>query len=1161
MDFKSKRIVNIRMNKLLIKSITLITVIFFAFQNGWTSECFDDFKFMTGFERPTKSVLANGDYYKLSIPKSGVYKITRTLLTKMGVAQSFDPRNIKIYSNIGGHLAERNDESSISDLLELPIVVKGEQDGKFDNSDEIYFYAEGASKWLYDPISKIYNYKNNVYDVNNYIFLTISNSAGKRIKDVNLTTFAEYETTEFDNIQIWEEDKINLLSREINTQGSGKQWFGDYFRNGETKNYFQNFNFTKIKTSSIINVELLVASRSPFRSQFTLNTGKETGNVNTNSANISEIESDYAALGTISQSFTYNSDFKEMTLKYNGNAPTGEAWLDYIKLTSRGSLVFNKDNFIFSDQNAIGKIAKFIFDKPSPNLKVWNVTEIDKVQSYSLINSSLTMSKEDKLQWLVAFEENSCIEPSFISKIENQNLHSITKADMLVIFPKGFERAAQKIAIHRSQYDGLNVVIASIEEVYNEFSSGRKDATALRNFSKTIFDRDNKFKYLLLLGDGTYDSRHISNNTSDFSFLPVFETDQSINPIGSFPSDDYFALLSDLEGGQLTGALDIAVGRIPVKTPQEADTIIAKVINYDLSKESLGEWRSNVGFLADDEDYNIHLQQTDRIATKVEATNPELNVTKIYMDAFPQVSTPGGQRFPDVTQSLNNNIFQGLLTLAYLGHGGPQGLAQERVLQINDIRAWNNKRTPTVLITATCSLTGYDNPALVTAGEEAILNPNGGAVALFSTVRSVYSSENERLTSSVFDFIYKKVDGRGQRFGDIFVKAKNNQGQDTLSENTRKFALIGDPSQRIALPTDRVELTHINGLPSEKFTESVTALDKVTLRGEVKDLNNFLINNFNGNINITIFDKKSILETLANDGTSSKYKFDQYKNIVFKGSTKVTNGKWEISFVVPKDINYKIGFGKISMYAQSNNSDASGYFDQLKIGGDIKNTIADEKGPEIRLFINDTSFVDGGITNSNPTLLVDLYDDNGINLTGNSIGHDLTLDLIGPTKGSFILNEFYTSDLNRAGYGLVKYPLSKLAIGEYTIKVKAWDIANNSNSASISFRVIDKDSDFLESVYAYPNPFVSNVFFSLEHPFNNEDIVIDLSIFDTSGRLIKQVKEEKFASGSRESDVKWDGKENWGSELSKGVYYYKIKIKSKALGVEHESKFKKIIKL
>jgi hypothetical protein len=1149
------------MKKQILLKISILAIICVISQNGWSNELLLDNLSFNGFERPTKSVLSTGVYYKLSVPRSGVYKITKSLLTKIGITQNIDPRNIRIYSNVGGHLAERNSESSISDLLEIPILVKGELDGSFDSSDEIYFYAEGASKWGYNPISKKYKYTNNIYDISNYVFLTVSSSAGKRITDVKVNDVATYETSEFDNVQIWEEDKINLLSREINTQGSGKQWFGDYFRNGESKNYFQNFNFTKLKPSAIIEVELLAASRSPFRSEFTLNTGKENGNVFTNSVNISEIESDYAALGTIDQNFTYNSDFKELSLRYNGNAPTGEAWLDYIKLTSRGNLVHNKDNFLFSDRNAIGRPSKFIIDKPTLSLKIWNVTELDKVQSQLIQSSSFNIPKDDKLQWFVAFEEASCAEPTFVSKIDNQNLHSISKADMLVVYPKGFEKAAQRIATHRSQYDGLNVVIASIEEVFNEYSSGRKDATALRNFARTVFERDSRFKYLLLLGDGTYDSRHITNNTKDSPFLPVFETDESIHPIGSFPSDDYFALLNDQEGGQLTGALDIAVGRIPVKTAQEADTIIAKVIRYDLSNESFGDWRSNVGFLADDEDYNIHLQQTDRIASKVETTNPELYVSKIYMDAFPQVSTPGGQRFPDVTQTLANSIFQGLLTLAYLGHGGPQGLAQERVLQINDIRAWNNRQRPTVLITATCSLTGYDNPALVTAGEEAILNPNGGAVALFSTVRSVYSSENERLTSSVFDFIYRKVDGRGQRFGDIFVRAKNNQGQDTLSENTRKFALIGDPAQRIALPTDKVELTHINGLPAKSFTDAVTALDRVTLRGEIKDMNNFLVGNFNGNINLTVFDKKSILETLANDGTSSKYKFDQYKNIVFKGSAKVNNGKWEISFVVPKDINYSIGFGKLSMYAKSAIGDANGYYDQLKIGGDIKNTIADDKGPDIKLFINDTTFVNGGITNNNPTLLIDLYDDNGINLTGNSIGHDLTANLIGPTKGSFILNEFYTSDINRSGHGIVRYPLSKLAVGEYTINVKAWDIANNSNTASISFRVIEKDSEFLSSIYAYPNPFLSNVSFSLEHPFNNDEIAIDLSIFNTSGKLVKHVTVEKTASGSRESDIQWDGKENWSEELSKGVYYYKIKIKSKALGVEHESKFQKMIKL
>ena len=582
-------------------------------------------------------------------------------------------------------------------------------------------------------------------------------------------------------------------------------------------------------------------------------------------------------------------------------------------------------------------------------LVVWDIQDplLPISQEYEIQASTLAFGIDGSgPERFVVFDPKATFEkPAFDSQVANQNLHSIPSAELLVIYHPDFEEPARRLAQHRVDHNGYDVVMATIGEVYNEFSGGSVDPTAIRNFAAMLHRRDADFKYMLFVGDGTYDYRHLNADHSDDNFIPVYETDESMDPIRAFPSDDYFALLDDQEGETLLGAIDIAVGRLPVATLEEAEAVIDKIINYDLDPATLQDWRMRLVYIADDEDNNLHLNQSEDISRDVEEDNTLFNLNRIYLDAYQQLSTPGGARYPDVNAAINNSIFQGVLAMNYLGHGGHLGWAQERILGISDIQSWSNYDRLPLFITATCSFTGYDEPSYKSAGEQVLLNPTGGAVALMTTVRPVYSSSNKRLTDAVFNILFDIVDGEYRPIGDIMRIAKNSNSQDTIDLNARKFAIIGDPSMVLAYPEHQVIITEMNDQPVGGTPDTVGALQKVSLNGEVHHKDGGKMENFNGKAYITVYDKQQVVKTLANDPKSYEREFRNLSKIIFKGSATVVNGEFSAAFVVPQDIDYTYGAGKISVYASDEiSSDAGGHFSDFIVGGTGDNTQADTPG-------------------------------------------------------------------------------------------------------------------------------------------------------------------------------------------------------------------------
>ena len=571
-------------------------------------------------------------------------------------------------------------------------------------------------------------------------------------------------------------------------------------------------------------------------------------------------------------------------------------------------------------------------------------------------------------------------------------------------------------------------------------------------------------------------------------------------------------------------------------------------------------------FLADDEDSNIHINDADEIAVNVQDSSREYNVNKIYFDAFRQESTPGGARFPGATAALDRDIFRGVLIVNYLGHGGSKGWAQERVLRPEDIDGWRNEDQLPLFITATCSFTGFDDPGQVTAGEQCLLKPDGGAIGLLTTVRAVYASSNARLTRAVFDKILAPNGANVFPIGEVMRQAKNSVSSTRL--NSRKFFTIADPAMFLAIPTYNVTTTSINGQNiSQGFTDTLSALEKVTVEGIVTNSNGQLMADFNGTVYPTIYDKYITINTLVQDvgfrGSLPK-SFKLQKNLIFKGAASVVNGRFSFTFVVPKDINYNFGNGKISYYANDNQGrDANGYYEGIIIGGADPNAANDDQPPLVEVFMDDENFAFGGITSEDPTLFVKLADDNGINVAGNSIGHDLTGVLDENTQNTYVLNDFYESALDDYTKGSVRFPLFDLEEGRHTIRVKAWDIANNPAEGYTEFVVASSAQAALDLVLNYPNPFTTNTQFQFGHNLSGRLLDIQVQVFTISGRIVKTIETQRFAEGSRISDITWDGRDEYGDRLGKGVYLYKVKVKSLDEGSASvksvESDFEKLV--
>ena len=1110
-----------------------------------------------GYGQVTNSVLADGNWYKFAIDTTGVFKIDRNFLQQLGIStNNLNPKKIHIYGNGGHLLPEFNGDFRYDDLQENAIFIMGEEDNSFDSNDYILFYAQGPHSWEVNPIQEIVNHKQNIYSDQSYYFITINEDDGKRIQSSSpVVGDATTQITTFNDYIFYEKETINLFA-------AGKKWLGEDFSVDNELSIEIPFPNSVLNEPVNIKVRAVAASELPSTMEIKVNS-QVLFNLNFGAISSS---GNQASDRMQSATTTISSSTLPFHLNYNnGGNPSARAYLDYIEVSGKKQLIANDFQFSFRSFDAANTsgLVEYQIQNSENIFQIWEVT--DPINATNINNESTSgifsfKANSGVLKEYIVLHQDDFYTPQTLpnSRIPNQNVHSIQDINYLLITTQEFEAQAQRIADYHIENSGLTAKVVNLDEIYNEFSSGSRDITGIRDFIKHVYELnstpEDQLKYVCFFGDASYDYKDRINGNNNV--VPVYLASESYNLATSYVTDDFFGMLEDTEGTMFPShTMEIATGRIPVSTQKQAKDVVDKILR-DYNLDSFGDWRNTITLVADDidDDFDIDIQPgVEIIADDIKTNKPIFNVNKIYADAYVQQNSSGGERYPDVKEAITRAIESGTLVFDYFGHGGENGFAQERFLDVPQIKGFLNENTLPLFITVTCSFSRFDNPQRTSAGEFIFWNTRGGAASMISTTRDVFISVgqafNKRLIAILLEFNDEDL-----TIAESLVKTKNNYTQ------SQKFFIyyFGDPVKKLAIPDPNVKITKMNGVDITQSIDTLKALSKVSFEGVVTDNLDNTLSDFNGNLSTTVFDKPIDKVTLDNDGFGIVNTFDSQESKLFRGLASVENGNFNFEFIVPRDVRVAYGNGKLSFYVSNNELDKAGYNNDVIVGGINENAPEDTLGPEIQLFMNDESFLDGANTNASPNLIAKLFDLSGINTSVTAVDHDIVGILDGDESNPIILNDFYQTELDDFTRGKVVFRLRDLAVGPHTLKLKAWDTYNNSSEAMLNFVVVSDNSITLDNVLNYPNPFVNYTEFWFNHNKPNEPLEVQVQIFTVSGKLVKTINQLVQTTGNLSRNISWNGLDDFGNKLGKGVYIYKLKVTSTISNISSE-KYEKLV--
>lgn len=1106
----------------------------------------------------SSSVLSQGNWFRFAIDTTGVFRIDRSFLEQMGISlNGVNPRNIHIYGNGGRLLPEANNEFRYDDLQENAIYIEGENDGVFNNDDFILFYGIGPHSWEVNPVAETATHRQNIYSDKSYYFITINDTPGIRITNQAPISGNPVTTiTTFDDYIFHEEELVNLFA-------AGRQWFGEDFS-------VQNRQSITIPfPKALVNEEVTIRVRAAASSVLSSSMQVSVNGNNLFSLGFPAITPPFLTQAFASQrssNFVSNSDTFSVELIYNNQGnPSAKAYLDYIEFTGKKQLIADAFQFGFRsfESESNNNVIAYSIANASVIERVWDVTnplEPSFVQNQSTGGNFTFLSNGGSLEEFAVETTSDYYIPELLenSVVLNQNLHALQDINYLIITNSDLQTQAQRLADYHINNSGLTTQVVLLDEIYNEFASGSKDITGIRDFIKHIYDSNTseagRLQFVCFFGDASYDykDRIIGNN----NIVPVYLAFTSFNLATSYVTDDYYVMLEDNEGSMDSNhTIDVATGRIPVTDVNQAREVVDKILSYYQST-SLGDWRNTITLIADDidESGDIPIQRgVEEIADEIKNNKPVFNINKIYADAFPQQTSSGGERYPEVKNAISTAIEKGSLLVDYFGHGGEDGFASERFLDRPQVQGFVNENTLPLFITVTCDFSRFDNPSRTTAGELTFWNPRGGAANMITTTREVFIPVGQRFNEDLMRVLLQ-FSPNNYSIAQSLLVTKNQ------FSNFQKFFIyyFGDPAAKLAIPEPNIQLTRMNGVDVTQSLDTIKALSTINFEGVVTDNSNNVLNDFNGTLFATIFDKPIDKSTLDNDGFGVNLSFDSQESKLFNGRATISNGQFQFQFVAPKDIRVAYGEGKLSFYAENTNIDKSGFRNDIIVGGINENATQDNTGPQIQLYLNDESFIDGGNTNTSPNLIVQLSDENGINTSVTAIDHDIVAILDGDESNPIVLNDFYETELDDFTNGRVTYKLRDLSVGPHTLTLKAWDTHNNSSEASLQFVVVSDAILQLENVLNYPNPFVNYTEFWFRHNKPNEPLEVQVQIFTISGKLIKTINQIVQTTGSLSRDVNWNGLDDFGSKLGKGVYIYKLKVKSTVSDIVAE-KYEKLV--
>ncbi len=1104
------------------------------------------------------SVLASGIWHAVAVESRGVYKVTFDDFRKMGFGGSIDPNKIKVFGNVGGMLPQSISVVRPLDLTENAIFVSSGDDGSFDRGDYILFFAEGPDRVEYDVQRQIFAYENNLYSDKNYYFITVADDNGKRISVMPSIEGSFPVVQQYDDYMYYESDDRNLLS-------SGREWYGERFNFDEQRKF--TFDVGNIISNSTVKMVTDVVGQSYGPSSFNLLWNgfslpeQHISQIPNTQYGVKGVHKKDTILVNADEIGASSASSQVITYQFNrASSGASAGFLDYFLLSVKRKLSLANHQVIFRSTKSLEQpVSTFEITDIKSNCLIWNITETyePRQQDYMLNGTVAIFSDESAtLQEYIVFDSD-IPSPEFIGKIDNQDLHGIGAQDLLIISHPSFISEADRLASHRRQHNSWNVAVVSTEQIYREFSSGRQDVTAIRDFIKHVYSRG-QLNAVLLMGKASYDYKdRIERNTN---FVPTYESRNSLSPLATYSSDDYFAFLEDDEGNWGESpvqhhTLDIGVGRLPVKTAEEASIVVDKIIYYDTHKNGLGKWRKDISFVADDGNNtdnftSSHQSQANVMAEFIESQHTGFDTKKIFLGTYTKTAKPNGEAIPEANDDVVRRFDRGSLIINFTGHGNEKQWADENIFSQVEIDELENKAYP-FLVTATCEFGRQDDPTIVSSAELSILKKNGGAIGLVTTSRPVNAGTNFVLNQQFYNALFEKQSSGFPTLGEVFRNTKNNSSSGV---GNRNFSLLGDPSMTLAIPSKSVVVTNFK---TKSDSDTLKARSIAVLEGEVRDESDLLIEDFDGVVEFTLFDKQVDVVTIGKNNPAFQYQ--TWQNILYRGKASVNNGVFKFEFILTKNISEQIGEGKLSLYAYDPKSrlDANGGF-SIKVGGSEPDFPLDDQGPMLQAFMGDTTFAPGGIVSTNSILVVNVQDESGINISDDGSGNSLVAFLDGSDQ-PYILNDYYESYIDDFTRGSVHFPIKNLPPGRHTITVKAWDTHNNPGETTIEFVVTDGEELVIETLGNFPNPFVSETSIFFTHNRSGDDLEAQLTIFNAGGMQLKTYHYDIPESSYRVDLGEINNLYDFEKKLPGGLYLARLIVRSLTNGSKTERVAKLIV--
>jgi len=1102
----------------------------------------------------TNSVLRDGIWVKIGITTSGVYRLDQPTLLRLNAAfAGADPRQLRLYGNGGGMLPQGNASPRPSDLSENAIQVTGEADGRFDAGDAILFFGQSPHTVHYDTLNRRFSHQTNVYSDTTFYFLTIGSSAGLRIGMQAVGTLLTTPTastviiSSFDDYQFHEKEALK-----VSTVHSGREWLGEYL--GVDTLTTVNFSVPGMATGANVRLGASTVAGATAATLFRLRlNGQEVGVMNMGA--ISGYEYDFQGTARTDTFVTKATaaNALPLTVAYQKNRlSSAQGYLNYLSVQVRRELR-QYEQATWTRRLPAGQ---YVVRQATAGLRVWDVTNPLRpaAQSYSLTAAEAGWIAGRQGDYFL-FTDAQVQTPASAKIISTQNLHGQATPNLLIITPNAWQAQAERLATYRREHDQLSVLVVTTQQVYNEFGSGQADPTAIRDATRYFYNQlPGQLRYLLLFGDATYDYRNIAgmnSATESANMVPVYESRESLHPVLSYSSDDYYGFMQLNQGEWREDytndhRMDVGVGRLPVKSVDEAKIVVDKLIRYGSDQTLLGDWQTKVMLVADDGDYNLHQQDANELGNLIENADRAYRPERIFLDNYVQETTSLGQRVPAVNQLISQSMVDGRLIINYSGHGGVSTLADEQIVTLQDILNWRNKRLP-LLVTATCQFGRYDDPNANSGAELALLSRLGGAIALLSTTRPVYANSNLLINKAFYNAVFTPIDGKMPRLGDVMRVTKNSSLSGPLNRN---FALLGDPSMRLAYPETNVALTRINShtLAAGQL-DTLRALQPVELAGEIRR-GTERISNFSGTIQLSLFDKKTTRTTLGTEASSPKMSYDEYANPIFTGRVSVQQGQFVLKFTMPKDINYTIGQAKLYAYAIQADSlmTAIGSYENLRIGGSVPTDSLDTQPPSVAMTVPGGTIQGEAVQVAGPavTVIVNLQDNRGINIARSGLGHELTIQLEG--QSPVILNELYVANGSDGRQGQVRYTFQNVTPGTYQVRVKAWDINNNSTEGTLSIIVSERPGLLVQRLWAVPNPVITQTTLTADLNRTGEALDWTTSVYDLTGLLVNQQVGQCTDCPTTIEVGSWDGRSTTGNSVPVGMYIMRVQIRSASDG-------------